>query len=313
MKRLLIIPLAGLLTVACSTTDNNAGDEASNNDEGEDESSTGTPFGMDVSDGGGSTAGDDMMPVGTDDDDDGTAGDTMSFITNPDGGGPVNECDQWVQDCPDGEKCLPWANDGGSSWNATRCSEISDAPGQTGDECTVEGSGVSGLDSCDLGNMCYYVDPETNIGSCVALCFGSPEAPLCDPGFACSISNNGVLTLCRAECDPLLQDCDNAACLPAAGSNTFVCIVDASGESGATGDACEFLNACDPGNLCLPADNFGPGCDQGGASCCSEFCDVTDADPDAVCTAAGHTCQNYFEEGEAPPDVEHVGFCGVPI
>ncbi|MEM6995119.1 MAG: ribulose phosphate epimerase [Myxococcota bacterium] len=306
MKRVLIIPLATVLALGCSTTDNNAGDEASNQDDGGDESTTADSFGMDVT-GGGTTGGD--GPGESEGDD--TAGDTMSFISNPDGGGPINECDQWVQDCPAGEKCLPWANDGGSSWNATKCAEIPDAPGQTGDECSVEGSGVSGEDDCDLGNMCYYVDPETNIGSCVALCFGSPEAPLCDPGFACSISNNGVLTLCRAECDPLLQDCENAACLPAAGSNTFVCIVDASGEAGAAGDPCEFLNACDPGHACIGAEAVGPDCTDTD-SCCTQFCDNTAADPDSVCTLQGNVCIDWFEEGEAPPDVEHVGYCGVP-
>jgi hypothetical protein len=46
---------------------------------------------------------------------------SAGFIVDPDGGGPSIECDQWAQDCPPGEKCMPWANDGGSSWNATRC------------------------------------------------------------------------------------------------------------------------------------------------------------------------------------------------
>src|SRR5262245_15971404 len=42
------------------------------------------------------------------------------FVERPDGGGS-NECDVWAQDCPPGEKCMPWANDGGSSWNSLRC------------------------------------------------------------------------------------------------------------------------------------------------------------------------------------------------
>ena len=308
MKLILILPVAGALALACSTKDGNAGDDAADPEAATDDG-TSTGAVPEVEDtGGGETTVSDATVVGSED----TGSDEgMSFIADPDGGGPVNECNQWSQDCPEGEKCVAWANDGGNSWNSTRCSPVSDSPGQTGDECTVEGSGVAGLDSCEVGNMCYYVDPETNIGSCVSLCFGSPEAPLCDPGFACSISNNGVLTLCRAECDPLLQDCDNASCLPASGTDTFVCIVDASGEGGATGDACEFLNACSPGNLCLGAEDFGPGCDKASASCCSEFCDITEADPDAACTATGHTCLPYAEEGEAPPSVQHVGFCGL--
>ncbi|MEM9453141.1 MAG: ribulose phosphate epimerase [Myxococcota bacterium] len=234
-----------------------------------------------------------------------------AFFVEPDGGGPVVECDVWDQDCPKGEKCMPWANDGGNSWNATRCSEIADNPGQVGDECTVEGSGVSGVDSCDESAMCYYVDPETGVGTCVGFCEGSPDNPMCEPGFLCAIANNGVLILCRRECDPLLQDCQgSAACLPAAGSDGFVCIVDASGETGAAGDPCEFINACDPGLTCTVAENV-PGCM--GAGCCTEFCDLTEVDPDAACTQAGQGCVSWFEKGNAPPMLDHVGFCALPM
>ena len=76
---------------------------------------------------------------------------SISFIQDPDGGGVNIECDIWAQDCPDGEKCMPWANDGGNSWNATRCSPLDPNPGQPGDACTVEGCGVSGIDNCDIG------------------------------------------------------------------------------------------------------------------------------------------------------------------
>jgi hypothetical protein len=234
-----------------------------------------------------------------------------SFITMQDGGGIANECDQWSQDCPVGEKCMPWANDGGNSWNALRCTPLQANPGQIGDDCMVEGSGVTGLDNCDIGSMCYYVDPETAVGQCVGMCLGTPEAPQCDPGFLCSISNNGVLTLCRAECDPLLQDCDGSACLPAAGADGFVCIVDASGDAGAAGDACEFLNSCDPGLFCGDAAAL-PDC--AGSGCCTEFCDLTDPMPDAACSlsAGGAACTPWFEPGSAPPDLDHVGACVIP-
>ena len=233
------------------------------------------------------------------------------FLVPPDGGGVSFECDLFAQDCPEGEKCMPWANDGGNSWNATRCSPVSDNPGQVGDECMVEGSGVSGIDDCDVGTMCYYVDPETNLGTCVGMCTGSEAAPMCEPGFLCSISNDGVLILCRRECDPLLQDCmGSASCLPANGSDGFVCIVDASGEMGAPGDPCEFLNACDPGLFCANAEAV-PDC-QGAAGCCSEFCDLTEPDPDLGCSQMGQVCTPWFEEGAAPPDLAHVGACALP-
>ncbi len=243
---------------------------------------------------------------------DDSTGDTAGFILPPDGGGVAVECDVWAQDCPPGEKCMPWANDGGSSWNATRCSEVDESPGQVGDECTVDGSGVSGIDSCDLDMMCYYVDPDTNLGQCIEFCQGAEANPLCDPGFVCSIANNGVLTLCRPECDPLLQDCvGSAACLPAAGSQLFTCIIDASGKGGAAGDPCEFINSCDPGLFCAGADAV-PGCQQS-TGCCSEFCDLTLSDPSAACSlGGGQECVPWYEEGQAPPGNEGIGSCAVP-
>ena len=65
--------------------------------------------------------------------DDGTTLDTTDagagFIYGaPDGGGISFECDLFEQDCPPGEKCMPWANDGGGAWNATRCSPVADNP-----------------------------------------------------------------------------------------------------------------------------------------------------------------------------------------
>jgi hypothetical protein len=207
---------------------------------------------------------------------------------------------------------MPWANDGGNAWNATRCTEVDDNPGQVGDDCTVEGSGVSGIDSCDISSMCYYVDPETNIGQCIGFCQGSEANPVCDPGFVCSIVNEGVLILCRPECDPLLQDClEGAACSPAGGSELFTCIIDASGEAGAAGDACEFINACDPGLYCANAEAV-PNCNVA-TGCCTEFCDLDDPNPDGFCSlGGGAVCVPYYEEGTAPPQYAHVGVCALP-
>lgn len=237
-----------------------------------------------------------------------TEDDTVGFIEEPDGGGIAVECDVWTDDCPKGEKCMPWANDGGNSWNATRCSPIDANPGQVGDACTVEGSGVSGVDSCDARAMCYYVDSEVGEGICVGFCDGTPQAPTCDTDFICTIVNDGVLTLCRPECDPLLQNCEgSAACLPASGTDGFTCIIDASGEdAGGFGDPCEFINACDPGLYCAGAE-FVPGC-VGATGCCTDFCDLMGDD----CISPGTECVPYFAEGAAPPGLENVGACGIP-
>ncbi|WP_434418367.1 hypothetical protein [Nannocystis pusilla] len=131
---------------------------------------------------------------------------TGSFITPPDGGGGVKECDVWTQDCPPGQKCMPWADNGSSSWNATKCSPVDANPGKEGDPCTVEGSAVSGVDTCDVGLLCWYFD-ENNNGSCIDMCKGTPDAPSCDMGQTCDVSNDGVLILCLETCDPLVQSC----------------------------------------------------------------------------------------------------------
>ena len=245
-----------------------------------------------------------------------TAGETGAvFLVPPDGGGVSFECDLFAQDCPEGEKCMPWANDGGSSWNATRCSPIDDNPGQPGDECTVEGSGTSGIDSCDLGSMCWDVDPETNIGSCVPMCTGDEANPICeDPDTSCSIANDGAIVLCLPACDPILQDCpEGQACYPI--QDAWVCAPDASGETGVYGDPCEFINVCDPGYICLDASTVptGQAC-EGAAGCCTAVCDLTDPQGDAQCegAAGGQTCQPWYEEGNAPPGYEDVGACALP-
>ena len=235
-----------------------------------------------------------------------------TFICDdPDTGGEP-QCDPWSQDCPSGEKCMPWANDGGAAWNSLRCTPLSGSVKQEGDACTVEGSGVTGIDDCDVGLMCWDVD-ENGQGTCVAMCTGSADAPLCDdPADNCVIANDGVLNLCLPACDPLVQDCaEGSACYGAAES--FACAPDASGpDAGTYGSPCEFTNACDPGLFCAAAEAV-PDC-QGSLGCCSEFCDLDAANPDGACggSGAGQQCEPWFQEGAAPPGDENIGACVLP-
>lgn len=236
---------------------------------------------------------------------------SSDFIAEPDMG-PTIECDVWEQDCPNEEKCVPWANDGGITWNATRCVPVMDNPGQPGDTCVAE-SGLSGIDDCGDGAMCWNIDGETGEGNCVAFCTGSPEAPQCDDAATeCSISLDGVLILCLPSCDPLLQDCPNEieACYPGVESG-FQCYPDYSGEGGAYGDPCEYTNVCNPGLFCGAAALV-PGCENG--LCCSEFCDITEEDPSSQCAgqAQGQECFAWYAEGEAPPGHESIGYCALP-
>ena len=237
-----------------------------------------------------------------------TGGDSGPQCLVVDGQVRCSECDPWTQDCPEGQKCMPWANDGGNSWNALKCTEVMPNAGKPGDECTVEGSGVSGVDSCEKGAMCWNVSQETGKGTCVAFCTGSPEAPMCaDPDSFCAIANDGVLTLCFPNCDPLLQDCPGTdVCIPNPNGGNFLCVLDASGDLGKQNDPCEYANACDPGLVCVdPA--LASECDPMAAGCCLPFCDLMNPD----CTNQGAMCLPWYEMNMAPPGYENVGVCGL--
>lgn len=255
------------------------------------------------SDGGDVLGPSDEPPIPTPDlatlDDDGPHGD---FIVPPDGGSKNLECDLWTQDCPDGSKCNIWATDGGNAWNATKCTELDPDPDQPGEPCTVVESGVSGIDSCAIGSLCWNVDPATNTGTCVQFCQGGEANPVCaDPTTTCEGRD---FSLCLPLCCPLEQDCrEGDACYPF--EDTFQCAPDASGDHGRFGDPCEYLNVCDPGLFCASASSV-PGC-EGSSGCCSRLCDIgmdtcAALDPDLACVP-------WFAEGHAPPGFERVGGC----
>ena len=222
------------------------------------------------------------------------------FIPSPDvGGGTEYPCDTFIQDCPAGEKCMFWANDGGSSWNATRCSAVAVDPGAVGDPCTVEGSGVSGIDDCERGAMCWYVDPETNEGTCVALPTGSDQRPLCADPFDTPVLSSS-LGLCLAACRPLQDDCPaGQGCYPT--GDSFTCAPVAAAEGGNAGEPCEFINGCSSGLACISSDAV-PGC--AGPGCCSPYCDTSRP----VCPD-GLTCEPWSEETTLLPGGENLGIC----
>jgi hypothetical protein len=260
--------------------------------------------------------GDSADETGGDDGDDDNGSDTnpsSGFIDTADGGTASIECDVWGQDCPEGQKCMPWDNSGQGAWNATKCTPLDPNPAQVGDECTVEGSGISGIDNCTLASMCWAVDPETNLGTCVAFCSGTEANPQCDnPDTTCSITNSGVLILCLPSCDPLAQDCDEGQACYGVGPS-FICAPNASGaDLGNYGDPCEYLNVCNPGLFCAGAAGV-PGC-QGSQGCCSEFCSLSHPDGNEQCTGSGggQNCVPWFEDGQAPPAYLDVGGCVIP-
>ena len=237
---------------------------------------------------------------------------SVGFIYgDPDTGGTVDiECDVWLQDCPKGEKCVPWANDGGEVWNATRCAPVEPDPDLPGEPCQTEAPGLTGIDTCALGSICWNVDQETLEGTCVAQCTGSADKPICaDPDSGCVTGADSVLNVCLAFCDPLIPAClPGEACVP--WGDEFYCAPDASGDEGQHGDPCEMVNGCDPGLFCASVDAV-PGC-MGSLGCCTEFCDATMA-PDEQCTgfADGEECVQWYGP-DAPFGTEDIGICVLP-
>jgi hypothetical protein len=220
-----------------------------------------------------------------------------------------SECDTFQQDCPPGEKCTSYANDGGGSWNAHKCTSVAPDPDQVGEPCTVEGGSTTGVDSCDLGSMCWFVDENTLMGTCVAFCTGSPNAPICPADTSCINSNDGELALCLPTCDPLLQDCAQGLCIGNSTGNNFVCVFDGSGAEGQLFDPCQFLNACDPGLACLNPEAASE-CDPNEPGCCLPFCDLS---LPPGCPGAMQVCTPWFGMDVPPPEYMNVGFCSVPM
>jgi len=221
-----------------------------------------------------------------------------------DGGPPGFECDLYDQDCPEGEKCMPWANDGSGVWNTTRCSPIAPMPAATGESCTVEGSGTSGIDSCALGAMCWDVDPSTNVGECVAMCGGNELAPICaDPETSCAMHNVGALALCLPSCDPLQLECDfDDVCVPAPRGG-WNCVPGVAMPP-ALSEPCGYGNGCGLGSVCaLPEVSVT--CEKGAPGCCAALCNLQDG----TCPDAGTTCEPWLPRGEAPPQLETIGIC----
>lgn len=240
----------------------------------------------------------------------------LGFVPPRDAGGESFECNLLTQDCPPGQKCMAWANDGGNAWNATRCTPIAEDPVPVDGPCHVVDAATTGIDDCELGALCYDVDPETLEGTCVPMCVGNEEVELyCeDPDRYCYLSGDGALIPCLELCDGATQDCPAGDACYAVG-DAWTCMPDASGDSGAYGDPCEFINVCDPGLICVDPSVVPPGLPcEATSGCCTETCDLTDPAGDQQCAGAagGQQCVPWYADGEAPVVIEHVGVCVVP-
>jgi hypothetical protein len=223
--------------------------------------------------------------------------DTLFFVPAYDIDGC--ECDPFAQDCPEGEKCVPYASTGGE-WDANKCVPVT-GDQATGEPCTYGGR-LEATDDCDAMGICVDRDGDM-LGTCHAFCPGTADNPQCPDNLLCEISNEGSATLCVEQCNPLLQDCEQpSACY---WDNTgFHCL---AGGDLAVGEPCGYANECPPGNQCVEAALL-PSCD--GEACCTGICEL--GLDENLCLLPGTACVPFFEQGDAPKGLEHVGLCLVP-
>ena len=227
---------------------------------------------------------------------------SLSFYAPPeDDWGGVSECDPWAQDCPEGEKCVPYASTA-QTWDSNKCVQIMGS-GQVGDLCTYGGF-VEATDDCDFDSHCWGVN-EDNIGTCHAFCGGTVDEPVCDMG-ECVIANDGSITLCFDSCNPLAPEevcIEGQTC---AWTNIDFNCVWLDEMPAAPGEACSTITGCEPGSNCVNGEAL-PACD--GAACCAEFCDIDD--PMACASDPMLECVPYFEN-DAPEGYETLGLCLAP-
>ncbi len=216
-------------------------------------------------------------------------------------------CDPFAPNCEAGLKCNPVATGTQNVWNSNECVPLDPNPKAVGEPCSTPDGPSAGIDDCDVGAMCWDVDTSNNTGTCVEICGGTAQQPVCSTAQnACSRSNAGALNLCLPLCDPLNPTCAaGEGCYPE--PNGFFCTQHA-GSMGAYGEPCEFLNVCDPGSWCADTTAV-PGCNAA-FGCCTPICDVTapNACPDL---ATGQICVPFYKTGMAPTGYENVGYCGV--
>ena len=211
------------------------------------------------------------------------------------GGDP---CDSFAQDCPEGEKCVPYSSSGGS-WDALKCVPIQ-GDQAVGEACMYAGP-LDSTDDCDATSWCWDADANGN-GTCAAFCTGTPDMPMCPPMYSCTISGDGVITICLSDCDPLIQDCGpDEGCYWA--GDQFSCVISAGDIP--VGEPCGFVNDCAAGLICVDGGTL-PSCAD--LACCTEYCDLGDP----LCVLPGTECVPFFPLGEAPAGYEQVGLCVVP-
>ncbi|MFV8749928.1 ribulose phosphate epimerase [Nannocystaceae bacterium ST9] len=279
------VGIASLACVAC-TPDAESDDEGGTVTTGEEASADtdAEEAGTNIS----ATMGDTDVDTGVDTDVDTGVDTGVDTFDNPSPG-----CDLFAQDCPEGQKCVPDSLDD-PPWSSTTCVVV-EGDHAPGDGCTADGNGG---DDCDAASFCFE-------GTCLAMCAGSIEQPICPDGSECLIQSDGSLNLCLPLCNPLeLDACPNGQGCYLANGESFACFVTAP-DTAPIGGECGYVNDCEPGSFCADAMVV-PGC-EANVGCCAGFCSLAIGDAD--CAAQPGTNCAPFYEAEPPAGYEDLGAC----
>jgi hypothetical protein len=191
------------------------------------------------------------------------------------------ECSIFDQDCEEGWKCIPFA------FSNRLCVAIVVESLDEGEPCEQS----PGVDPCGPLHWCGPVAGGSGEGTCVPLCTGTPDDPVCPRGMICVIDDEDVVAYCAPPCDPFARES---------------CSEDLSCQPTRHGMGCVPYGYADAGEHCYQHDTCvaGLGCHsfEGCCSsqCCAPFCD------------AAHPC----EVGECVPldppiaGPEGLGLCG---
>jgi hypothetical protein len=247
------------------------------------------------------------------------SGDGSSSTTN--GTGPDNECDLCLQDCNEGDRCVPVSDQPDLIPDRLTCEPEANSPVLNGERCQIEEYYGSGKDNCEIGTFCVLDDLNSLEGTCQSFCCTESPESGCEPHEICEPFFTGYdqvppVPLCMPECDPLqptsCADADRPGwtCIPTdiGPACRFVCVPETPRNDGDDlsdqGQPCLLWSDCKPGLHCQPAE--ATACAEGEDGwCCTAFCDPGEPD----------NCPSPLEcvpMGCEDPNSSHVGACVLP-
>ena len=230
------------------------------------------------------------------------------------------ECIPGADQCPDDEKCMPYAKkDGGGGVDSAQCVALL-GDKERGQPCTRGRY----QDDCARDLLCMG-EQSGDVGSgpefvCYALCDVRPyrrEASCTELGVldaACNPYNEGALPWCDISCHPLRPTAcaDDHGCYPYFDGHWCFLPYLQDGASGLGGEACDkwLIQSCAPGFYCnYDTPELIDGCAD--PACCASYCDLEGDGSDCAPTSQ---CLPMWSANAATWDPEYpseVGHCVV--